>query len=63
MPVRLHARSGVLEQDGNLRRSSEASLVGDGGTSSGLIGDFDQDGDVDFTVFLTFAGNFGKTSR
>ena len=29
--------------------------------SSGLIGDLDDDGDVDFADFLTFASNFGKT--
>ena len=61
--------NGVAEthgQDGNLRWSSEAAPTGDGdsdtGTTSGLIGDFDGDGDVDFNDFLTFARNFGKTS-
>ena len=58
-------RNGVAEtlgNDGNLRWSSEAAPVGDTGTSTGLIGDFDGDGDVDFNDFLTFARNFGKTS-
>ena len=57
--------SGVAEtrgQDAEVRWSSEATPVGDGGTSTGLIGDFDQDGDVDFSDFLTFARNFGRTS-
>lgn len=31
-----------------------------GQTSSGLQGDLDQDGDVDFSDFLTFAQNYGK---
>jgi hypothetical protein len=35
---------------------------GGGGTPSGLIGDLDQDGDVDFADFLIFTSNFGKTS-
>ena len=57
--------SGVAEtrgQNGNLRWSSETTDDGDGGTSTGLIGDFDGDGDVDFNDFVTFAGNFGRTS-
>ena len=57
--------NGVAEtvgNDRNLRWSSEAAAVGDTGTSTGLIGDFDGDGDVDFNDFLTFARNFGKTS-
>lgn len=49
-------------QNQEIRWSSEASPAGDGGTSTGLIGDFDQDGDVDFNDFLTFARNFGRTS-
>ena len=55
--------NGVAEtrdESGLLRWSSELDSRGNGGTSSGLIGDFD--GDVDFTDFLTFAGNFGKTA-
>ena len=48
--------------DEEIRWSSEAPLIGDTGTSTGLIGDFDGDGDVDFNDFLTFARNFGKTS-
>ncbi len=48
--------------DEEIRWSSEATPVGDGGTSTGLIGDFDGDGDVDFADFLTFARNFGKRS-
>ena len=58
-------RSGVAEtrgQDAEVRWSSEAAAVGDTGTSTGLIGDFDGDGDVDFNDFLTFARNFGRTS-
>ena len=57
--------NGIAEthgQDGNLRWSSEAPAGGNTGTTSGLIGDFDGDGDVDFADFLTFARNFGKTS-
>ncbi|MDE3257501.1 MAG: hypothetical protein OYM47_06675 [Gemmatimonadota bacterium] len=57
--------NGVVEtraNDGSIRWSSEASPVGDTGTSTGLIGDFDGDGDVDFNDFLTFARNFGRTS-
>ncbi|MCY3766894.1 MAG: hypothetical protein OXH06_15850 [Gemmatimonadetes bacterium] len=57
--------NGVAETRGNngeVRWSSEAPAVGDTGTSTGLIGDFDGDGDVDFNDFLTFARNFGKTS-
>ena len=57
--------NGVAEtqkQNGSLRWSSEPSSGGSGGTSSGLLGDLDQDGDVDFTDFLRFAANFGKTS-
>lgn len=57
--------NGVAEtrgNDGEVRWSSEAALVGDTGTSTGLIGDFDGDGDVDFNDFLTFTRNFGKTS-
>lgn len=49
------------EESGLLRWSSEMVPGGNGGTSSVLMGDFDGDGDVDFTDFLTFAGNFGKT--
>lgn len=57
--------NGVAETRGNngeVRWSSEAPAVGDTGTSTGLIGDFDGDGDVDFSDFVTFARNFGKTS-
>ena len=65
--------NGVAETRGNdreVRWSSEAAPAGDGdddgdsdtGTTSGLIGDFDGDGDVDFADFVTFARNFGKTS-
>ena len=57
--------NGVAEtrgQDTEVRWSSEAPAVGDTGTSTGLIGDFDGDGDVDFSDFLTFTANFGKTS-
>ena len=32
-----------------------------GGGDSGLIGDLDNDGDVDFADFLTFARNFGRS--
>ncbi len=52
----------TLGQHGNLLWSSEASPNGDGGTSTGLIGDFDGNGKVDFADFVTFAANFGKTS-
>ncbi|MDE2997692.1 MAG: hypothetical protein OXU79_01280 [Gemmatimonadota bacterium] len=57
--------SGVAEtrgQDGEIRWSSETPPASDSGTTTGLIGDFDQDGDVDFNDFLTFTANFGKTS-
>ncbi|MCY3681482.1 MAG: hypothetical protein OXH16_08785 [Gemmatimonadetes bacterium] len=58
--------NGVAETRGQneiLRWSSEiAPTGGGGGTPSGLIGDLDQDGDVDFNDFLIFTTNFGKTS-
>ncbi|MCY3871650.1 MAG: hypothetical protein OXG87_19045 [Gemmatimonadetes bacterium] len=58
--------NGVAETRGQneiLRWSSEmAPAGGGGGTPSGLIGDLDQDGDVDFNDFLIFTSNFGKTS-
>ncbi len=56
--------NGVAETRGQnqiLRWSSEITPTG-GGTPSGLIGDLDQDGDVDFNDFLIFTSNFGKTS-
>lgn len=56
--------NGVAETRGQnqiLRWSSERAPVG-GSTPSGLIGDLDQDGDVDFADFLIFTANFGKTS-
>lgn len=52
----------TLGQHGNLLWSSEASPEGEGGTSTGLIGDFDGNGKVDFADFVIFAANFGKTS-
>ncbi len=57
--------NGVAETRGQnqiLRWSSEIRPTGDGGTPSGLIGDLDQDGDVDFNDFLIFTSNFGRTS-
>ncbi len=58
--------NGVAETRGQneiLRWSSEIPSGGGGsGTPSGLIGDLDQDGDVDFNDFLIFTSNFGKTS-
>ena len=57
---RIHAEN--LTKDGDLRWSSEMTYGGGGPSQSGLLGDFDGDGDVDFTDFLTFASNFGKTS-
>ena len=57
--------NGVAETRGQnqlLRWSSEITPTGGGGTPSGLIGDLDQDGDVDFADFLIFTSNFGKTS-
>ena len=58
--------NGVAETRGQneiIRWSSEmAPAGGGGGTPSGLIGDLDQDGDVDFNDFLIFTSNFGKTS-
>ncbi len=40
----------------------DGSAAGDGGgATSGLIGDFDGDGDVDFADFLTFAASFGSS--
>ena len=60
------AGNGVAETRGQnqiLRWSSELTPVGGGvGTPSGLIGDLDQDGDVDFNDFLIFTSNFGRTS-
>ena len=55
--------NGVAETRGrtqNLLWSSESDSGG--GTSSGLQGDFDNNGDVDFADFFVFAANFGKTS-
>ena len=55
--------NGVAETRGrtqNLLWSSESDSGG--GTSSGLQGDFDNDGDVDFADFFVFVANFGKTS-
>ena len=49
-------------QHGNLLWSSETSPEAEGGTSTGLIGDFDGNGKVDFADFVIFAANFGKTS-
>ena len=57
--------NGVAETRGQnqiLRWSSEITPTGGDGTPSGLIGDLDQDGDVDFNDFLIFTSNFGKTS-
>ena len=57
--------NGVAETRGrtqNLLWSSESGSGSGGGTPTGLMGDFDNDGDVDFADFLTFASNFGKTS-
>ena len=56
---------GVAEtttKDGSVRWSSEMTSGGGAPPSSGLLGDLDGDGDVDFTDFVTFAANFGKTS-
>ncbi|MBT5832952.1 MAG: hypothetical protein HOH77_22405 [Candidatus Latescibacteria bacterium] len=36
------------------------SSTGGGDTTSGLLGDLDNDGDVDFSDFISFASNFGK---
>jgi hypothetical protein len=46
-----------------LLKSRVDSLTSNSGdnTSSSLLGDLDNDGDVDFSDFLTFAQNFGKT--
>ena len=52
----------TLAKDGSVRWSSEMQSDGGGSSTSGLLGDLDGDGDVDFTDFLVFAQNFGKTS-
>ena len=44
----LDARTGVLDTDGRT-------------PTSGLLGDLDSDGDVDFSDFIMFASNFGKS--
>ena len=58
--------NGVAETRGRTQNrlwsSESGSGSGAGGTPTGLMGDFDNDGDVDFADFLTFASNFGKTS-
>ena len=58
--------NGVAETRGRTQNrlwsSESGSGSGGGGTPTGLMGDFDNDGDVDFADFLTFASNFGKTS-
>ena len=51
----------TLADDGSVRWTSEMT-TGDSPGQSGLLGDLDGDGDVDFQDFLTFASNFGKTS-
>ena len=51
----------TLAEDGSVRWTSEMTTGGTPG-QSGLLGDLDGDGDVDFQDFLTFASNFGKTS-
>ncbi len=43
--------------DGNVLWSSDTVV-----STSGLLGDLDGDGDVDFADFLVFAQNFGRTS-
>jgi hypothetical protein len=63
------------DKNGNLRAVVGVTPTGDGSlntfdrngvavatqsTSSGIPGDLDRDGDVDFADFLTFAQNFGK---
>lgn len=45
----------------NLDISQASILFSSDHFVAGLAGDLDEDGDVDFTDFLTFAGNFGKT--
>lgn len=53
--------NGVAEtrgKEGQLRWSSEQST----GQQSGLIGDLDNDGDVDFNDFILFTANFGRTN-
>ena len=52
----------TLGQNGTLRWSSEAASDGDGGASTGLIGDLDGNGKVEFADFVIFAANFGNTS-
>lgn len=46
-----------------LMREIEPPTTGNAGENgnSGLVGDLDNDGDVDFADFLVFVGNFGKT--
>ena len=51
----------TLAEDGSVRWTSEVTTGGTPG-QSGLLGDLDGDGDVDFEDFLAFAANFGKTS-
>ena len=51
----------TLAEDGSVLWTSEMTTGGTPG-QSGLLGDLDGDGDVDFQDFLTFAANFGKTS-
>ncbi len=51
----------TLAEDGSVRWTSEMTTESTPG-QSGLLGDLDGDGDVDFQDFLTFAANFGKSS-
>ncbi len=46
-----------------LMRKAEPTTIGDTeeNSNSGLVGDLDNDGDVDFADFLVFVENFGKT--
>ncbi len=50
----------TLADDGSVRWTSEMKTGGTPG-QSGLLGDLDGDGDVDFEDFLALAANFGKT--
>jgi hypothetical protein len=50
------------DDSGRLIWTSTGSTSGTSTTTSGLLGDLDNDGDVDFSDFLTFAANFGRKS-
>lgn len=55
---------GIIEtfnKNQSIQWSSQNTTTGPTNNSGSLLGDLDNDGDVDFADFLTFAQNFGKS--